>query len=73
MLTATARRSCGVVRLLHNGELLNGDIFYSLKEAQIVIEQWRQHYNTKRPHSACGYKPPAPEVIITWQERLSMN
>ena len=54
-------------------ELLNGEIFYSLKEAQIVIEQWRQHYNAKRPHSALGYKPPAPEVIITLQGGLRMN
>jgi putative transposase len=41
-------------------ECLNGEIFYSLKEAQIVIEQWRQQYNTMRPHSALGYRPPAP-------------
>ena len=41
-------------------ELLNGEIFYSLKEAKIIIEQWRQHYNTKRPHSSLGYRPPAP-------------
>jgi putative transposase len=41
-------------------ECLNGEIFYSLKEAQIVIEQWRIEYNTKRPHSALGYRPPAP-------------
>ena len=41
-------------------ELLNGEIFYSLAEAQIVIESWRQHYNTKRPHSSLGYRPPAP-------------
>lgn len=41
-------------------ELLNGEIFYSLKEAKIVIEQWRKHYNTKRPHSALGYRPPVP-------------
>ena len=41
-------------------ELLNGEIFYSLKEAQIIIEQWRQHYNTRRPHSSLGYRPPAP-------------
>jgi transposase InsO family protein len=41
-------------------ELLNGELFYSLKEARIVIEQWRRHYNTKRPHSALGYRPPAP-------------
>jgi len=44
-------------------ELLNGEIFYSLREAQVVIEQWRQHYNTIRPHSSLGYRPPAPEVI----------
>ncbi len=44
-------------------ELLDGEIFYTLKEAQIVIEQWRQHYNTTRPHSSLGYKPPAPEAI----------
>ena len=41
-------------------ECLNGEIFYSLKEAQIVIEQWRVQYNTLRPHSALGYHPPAP-------------
>ena len=41
-------------------ELLNGEIFYSLKEAQAVIEKWRVHYNTRRPHSALGYRPPAP-------------
>jgi putative transposase len=43
-------------------ELLNGEIFYSLKEAQIVVEGWRCHYNTIRPHSSLGYQPPAPEV-----------
>ena len=41
-------------------ELLNGEIFYSFKEAKVVIEQWRKYYNTKRPHSALGYRPPAP-------------
>lgn len=40
-------------------ELLNGEIFYTLKEAQILIEQWRIHYNTIRPHSALGYRSPA--------------
>jgi putative transposase len=44
-------------------ELLNGEIFYTLTEAKIMIEQWRRHYNTVRPHSSLGYKPPAPEVI----------
>ena len=41
-------------------ECLNGEIYYSLKEAQIVIEQWRVEYNTRRPHSALGYRPPVP-------------
>ena len=45
-------------------ELLNGEIFYSLREAQVVIEKWRKHYNTVRPHSSLGYRPPAPEVIM---------
>lgn len=45
-------------------ELLDGEIFYSLAEARIVIEDWRRHYNTERPHSALGYKPPAPAVIV---------
>ncbi len=44
-------------------ELLNGEIFYNLKEAKVVIEQWRNHYNTVRPHSALGYRPPAPQTI----------
>ena len=43
-------------------ELLNGEIFYSLAEARTVIETWRKHYNTRRPHSSLGYRPPAPEV-----------
>ena len=44
-------------------ELLNGEIFYTLREAQVLIERWRVHYNTIRPHSALGYRPPAPEII----------
>ena len=44
-------------------ELLNSEIFYTLKEAQVLIERWRRHYNTIRPHSALGYRPPAPEAI----------
>jgi putative transposase len=46
-------------------ELLDGEIFYSLAEARIVIESWRRHYNTVRPHGSLGYKPPAPEVFIS--------
>jgi transposase InsO family protein len=44
-------------------ELLNGEIFYTLREAQVMIERWRRTYNTFRPHSALNYLPPAPEVI----------
>uniref|UniRef100_UPI0030EDB5A4 IS3 family transposase n=2 Tax=Roseobacter sp. HKCCD7870 TaxID=3120343 RepID=UPI0030EDB5A4 len=54
-------------------ELLNGEIFYSLREAQIIIEEWRKHYNTKRPHSALGYRPPAPEAVITIDQRPIMH
>jgi hypothetical protein len=43
-------------------ELLNGEIFYSLAEARVLIEAWRRHYNTVRPHSSLGYRPPAPET-----------
>ena len=45
-------------------ELLNGEVFYTLKEASVVIEHWRQHYNSIRPHASLGYQPPAPEVVI---------
>jgi putative transposase len=50
-------------------ELLNGEIFYTLAEAKVVIEGWRRHYNTLRPHSSLGYRPPAPEVVL-WQGPL---
>jgi len=45
-------------------ELLAREIFYSLKEAQIMIEMWRKEYNTIRPHSSLGYQPPAPATIL---------
>ena len=45
-------------------ELLNGEIFYTLKEAKIVIEHWRRHYNAVRPHASLGYRAPALEVFI---------
>ncbi len=44
-------------------ELLDREIFYTLSEAKILIEQWRRQYNTVRPHSALGYRPPAPETV----------
>ena len=46
-------------------ELLNGEVFYSLAEAKVIIEGWRRHYNASRPHSALGYRPPAPEVVLS--------
>ena len=45
-------------------ELLNGEVFNTLREAQVLIERWRLHYNTARPHSSLGYKPPAPEAAV---------
>jgi transposase InsO family protein len=45
-------------------EFLNGEIFYTLKEAQVLIERWRRIYNTIRPHSSLGYKPPTPETFL---------
>ena len=44
-------------------ELLNGEIFDTLLEAQVIIESWRKEYNQFRPHSSLGYRPPAPEAI----------
>jgi putative transposase len=44
-------------------ELLNGEIFYTLMEAKILIERWRRYYNEVRLHSALGYRPPAPRTI----------
>ncbi len=46
-------------------EFLNGEHFYSLKEARVLAERWRVYFNTERPHSSLGYRPPAPEVWIT--------
>ena len=46
-------------------EFLNGEIFYSLKELRVLVERWRVHYNTIRPHSSLGYRSPAPEALLT--------
>ena len=45
-------------------ELLNREIFFSLREAQVLVERWRKEYNQIRPHSSLGYRPPAPEAIV---------
>jgi len=52
-------------------ELLKGEIFYSLKEAQVLIEMWRKHYNTIRPHSSLGYRPPVPATFIPKTSQIS--
>jgi putative transposase len=52
--------------------MLNGEI-YTPREAQIIIEQWRKHCNTKRPQSALGYRPPAPESIIIMDQKPTMQ
>jgi len=44
-------------------ELFNGEVFYPLCGAHILIEQWRKHYNTRRPHRVRAYRPPAPEAV----------
>jgi transposase InsO family protein len=51
-------------------ECLNGEIFYSLKEATVVIEQWRNQYNTMRPHSSLNYRPPAPQTSTALSPQL---
>ena len=50
-------------------KLLNTEIFYTIKEAQVLIEQWRRHYNEVRPHSARGYRSPAPRAIIVQRDK----
>jgi transposase InsO family protein len=44
-------------------ELLNREVFHPLKEASLLIEQWRRHYNGVRPHNALRYRPPVPETV----------
>lgn len=53
-------------------EFLNGEIFYSLFEAKVLIEKWRQHYNTIRPHSALQGRPPAPQTLQPNLNRLAV-
>jgi len=53
-------------------ELLDGEVFYSLRESQILIDRWRRHYNTIRPHSV-GYRPSAPESISAVNRQPAMH
>ena len=52
-------------------ELLNGEIFYTLREAQIVIESWRRHYNTVRPHASLGYRAASPGGVRASPRRMA--
>lgn len=54
-------------------QLLNGEIFYSLPEAEIMVEQWRIHYSTVTPDSSLGYRPPAPEIIVPIDHRPTVH
>ena len=54
-------------------ECLNSEIFYSLREATVVIEQWRNQYNTIRPHSSLNYRPPAPQTSTAQTPQLDRS
>jgi putative transposase len=54
-------------------ELLGREVFDTLLEAKVLIERWRVRYNTVRPHSALGYRPPAPEAIVPWTPALGAS
>jgi transposase InsO family protein len=51
--------------------LLNGEIFFTLKEAQVLIERWRREYNTVRPHSSLNYRPPVPEAHFIGKHKMA--
>lgn len=51
--------------------LLNGEVFNTLREAQVLIEGWRRHYNQVRPRAALGYRPPAPETVLMARPKIS--
>ena len=54
-------------------ELLNGELFYTLRKAHAITERWRVFYNTLRPHSLLGYRPPAPETRHPLQKFQSID
>ena len=67
---ADACRKLGITEQFRD-ELLNGELFYTLHEAQVLVERWRRQYNTQRPHSALDYRPPAPETRTFAPIRMS--
>ncbi len=62
--TGEVCRKLGITEQTFRDEFLNGEIFYTLREAKVLIEGWRREDNKVRPHSALGYRPPAPEVLL---------
>ena len=63
-------KALGVSEVTAPGRAAGREIFHSLPEAQVLIEAWRRHYDAVRPHSALGYRPPAPEAVL-WPAWLS--
>jgi len=64
-LTMRANGYCESFNSKLRDEFLNLELFYSMKELRVLAECWRRHYNTIRPHSSLGYRPPAPEARLT--------
>ena len=52
--------------------MLNGEVFTTLHEAQVLIERWHRHYNAVRPHSDLGYRPPEPKSVVPIDQRPIM-
>ncbi len=70
MVRQVAQRGGRSLILVHRDELLNRELFDTLHEIKVLLEQWRREYNTIRPHSSLGYRPPAPEVLMWPQDSL---
>ena len=66
-----ACRKLGITEQTYRAQFLDGELFYTLKEAQIMTERWRRHYNTVRPHGSLGGQPPVPETIQLASWRLT--
>ena len=60
-------KQIGVTEQTLGDEVLKREIFYTLKEAKFIIEQWRNEYNQIRPHNSLGYRSPAPETVVPWR------
>ena len=84
-VTSVARRGQSVkdaaaaIFVLSNADIIRSgattipEVLRYVKEAKIIIEQWRQHYSRKRSHSSLGWRPPAPEAVMPLEQRPSMH